>query len=508
MSIEACTKPMVDSTNSIAYSAYTTFYTHAEAMCFYLQSEAFQRATEVAVDALHASARGTAAHLGELQSQAGLLIDDTKAIRLEQAAASEAAHALLEGQKAASRELGSLASQQAEAFDKAGASIKQLGGESQAALLELKRGTEEIGTKQGLLLGGLDKVLSLQGTVLGEFLDAKAVLFYTCAVLLALCLTATQRTGSARLPCFAILTANLLLEKLLATWFLPLLMGGGAAQAAEAAAAASGGGGVTSEAMRAWLALTRRLATAAIVAALGYSALHHTDVGKKTLSDLAELKRMHQESSDEMQSRLERLEAEAAKLRARESTRVAVAAVAMRKQQRRASSPLYNHLYVGGSGGGGSRRALSPLHPASTGRKPRSPSSKEQPPPQQQLDLAGSATSAEYHYDNTNHNTAATAAPGGGGGGSTHQQQQAVVDLDHGKPPAPSAHDDVYRVAATNAALAALNGDGATPTASRGMGGRGRRSSVGSTDTESNTPTRRSARIASRQQPVTAATPY
>ena len=36
------TKPMVESVNSIAYSAYTTFYTHAESMCFYLQSEAFQ----------------------------------------------------------------------------------------------------------------------------------------------------------------------------------------------------------------------------------------------------------------------------------------------------------------------------------------------------------------------------------------------------------------------------------------------------------------------------------
>merc|ERR1719316_618020 len=69
MSVEACPRPMVDSVNSIAYSAYTTFFTHAESMCFYLQSEAFQRATEVAVDALHASAAGTARQLDELQTQ-------------------------------------------------------------------------------------------------------------------------------------------------------------------------------------------------------------------------------------------------------------------------------------------------------------------------------------------------------------------------------------------------------------------------------------------------------
>jgi hypothetical protein len=37
MSIEACTKPMVDSPASLAYTAYTHFYTHAESMCFYLQ---------------------------------------------------------------------------------------------------------------------------------------------------------------------------------------------------------------------------------------------------------------------------------------------------------------------------------------------------------------------------------------------------------------------------------------------------------------------------------------
>ena len=56
MTVEACTAPMAASTSGLAFSSYTTFFTHAESMCFYLQSEAFQRATEHAVDALHASA--------------------------------------------------------------------------------------------------------------------------------------------------------------------------------------------------------------------------------------------------------------------------------------------------------------------------------------------------------------------------------------------------------------------------------------------------------------------
>ena len=51
MSVEACTRPMVDSTNSIAYNTYIHFFTHAESMCFYLQSSAFQAATEQAATA-------------------------------------------------------------------------------------------------------------------------------------------------------------------------------------------------------------------------------------------------------------------------------------------------------------------------------------------------------------------------------------------------------------------------------------------------------------------------
>lgn len=42
MSVLNCTRPMVDSPSGLAYSTYTSFYTHAESMCFYLQSEMFQ----------------------------------------------------------------------------------------------------------------------------------------------------------------------------------------------------------------------------------------------------------------------------------------------------------------------------------------------------------------------------------------------------------------------------------------------------------------------------------
>ena len=133
MTVEACTKPMVDSTSGIAYNAYTQFFTHAESMCFYLQSAAFQAATEHAVDALQATAQSTATRLGQMHEQTGQLIDDAKAIRVEQAAASKSAAELLTNQRLTSAELSSLSAKQAAAFSQAESSLAQLGGESQAA---------------------------------------------------------------------------------------------------------------------------------------------------------------------------------------------------------------------------------------------------------------------------------------------------------------------------------------------------------------------------------------
>ena len=46
------------------------------------------------------------------------------------------------------------------------------------------------------------------------------------------------------------------------------------------------------ESLHYWFGLVRRFTTTLAAAALGYAALHHTDVGKKTLSALDELKKM------------------------------------------------------------------------------------------------------------------------------------------------------------------------------------------------------------------------
>ena len=445
-------------------------------MCFYLQSAAFQAATEQAVDALHASARGTAAKLGELQEHTGALVDDTKAIRVEQAAAAEAAAQLLTNQRAASSQLDSLSSQQATAFEKAEISLAQLGGESQAALSELRRGTEEIGRKQGTLLGGLDRVLSLQGSVLGEFIDMKTVFFYTCAVILALALTATQRTATARLPIFMLLTLNLLVEKMLATHIISPVD--------------------SPEVFHQWAAFARRLVASLGLAVLAYAALHHTDVGQRTLADLAELKAMQKMSSDEMQARLERLEREAAALRSRESTRMALQASANRKESkgRRFASPMDG------------RRAMSPLAPGTSGgrRQARSPPSKSAiekeaactasiSPPH----AATTATAATGEYaptDCTGAGLPATTKPPS----PPESAAESATEVEVCPPRRPSLSSFTALAAGVAAGVsAAADAAGVTPAARAEH--RARRSSVGSNASSQATPTRKSARIASRQ---------
>ena len=259
------------------------------------------------------------------------------------------------------------------------------------------------------------------------------------------------------------------------------------------------------ESLHAWLSFGRRVTSTLCAGALGYAGLHHTDVGKKTLSALDELKRMHKQHTEEMQSRLERLEQEAAALRSRESTKLAVQAAVLRKAGRRASSPLHP-LSAGKLSSGKQRRHLSPL--ANSGkRSARSPGSDAGRPSPDGTSMTWAASTDCTAGAAAAGAEAATAATRGGGVGSAGY---AVSECST-KPPSPPPSDlGMHEVDAPMGAasgptsLAALAGDalaaaataiGATPAAKKA---RGRRSSVGSTETDALTPTRKSARLANK----------
>lgn len=148
MSLQECTRPMVDSTSGLAYSTYTLFYTHTESICFYLQSQAFQASTEAAVNSLQTGAREAASRLQELQRQAVDIGGKTTEILGEQLAAAAAQQQLLQGQRQAREELGSLQQAQAASFAQAESALQGLGAQSRSALDELKRDTSELSSKQ------------------------------------------------------------------------------------------------------------------------------------------------------------------------------------------------------------------------------------------------------------------------------------------------------------------------------------------------------------------------
>merc|ERR1740115_402382 len=55
-------------------------------------------------------------------------------------------------------------------------------------------------------------------------MDVKSTIFFTCTILLTVALTSTTRTAKARLRIFGVLTANVLLEKMIVSMLAP---GGG-----------------------------------------------------------------------------------------------------------------------------------------------------------------------------------------------------------------------------------------------------------------------------------------
>lgn len=205
MDVAACTLPMVESPSGLAFSTYTLFYSHAESMCFYLQSSAFQQATESSVLQLQLGTQQAASQLRRLEAQAIEVVGATSTILHEQQQAAELAAQMQRSQKMAAVELASLQASQASAFARSETLVATLSHQSSEALDGLRRETDALTSKQRTLLGGLDQLLSAQSVIFGEFMDLKTIVFYTCAVLLGLALTSTPRTAAARLLIFAIL---------------------------------------------------------------------------------------------------------------------------------------------------------------------------------------------------------------------------------------------------------------------------------------------------------------
>ena len=145
MTLAECTLPMVSSPSAIAFKAYTTFTAHADSLCFYHESEAFQRNAEAAVEALHASTRTATVHIGALGEQTGSMLAAAASIAQGQREASASVQRLLSEQEQAAEALQSLRRSQASAFASAERELAALDGVWRSAIDGLQRGAAEVG---------------------------------------------------------------------------------------------------------------------------------------------------------------------------------------------------------------------------------------------------------------------------------------------------------------------------------------------------------------------------
>jgi len=141
----------------------------------------------------------------------------TKEVLAGQELAAASAKTLISNQEIAASQLQLLQVSQATAFNTAEASLADLSRYQEAAMIELKRDTNELSAKQQVLLRGLEHVLDIQKTLLSHSMDIGSVTFYCCAVVMTWALTAMPRTAPARVPIFGLLFANALIERVLAS---------------------------------------------------------------------------------------------------------------------------------------------------------------------------------------------------------------------------------------------------------------------------------------------------
>ena len=194
-SIEECTKDMTESV--LAFNTYTEFYTHTSDICFYLQSKIWQQKTEDTINKLSSTSHMVADQL------------ETSLINQKQ---------VLEGQKSSLSNQGEIL--QNEAYLKN--ALKTSAESAKEAFLDMKKATAQqkavLMETFDSLFKGVERITKLQSMLLGEFMTLHSLGFYLVSVLACYIITSAPRTAAARLWLFGILSAHIVIERLIVRW--------------------------------------------------------------------------------------------------------------------------------------------------------------------------------------------------------------------------------------------------------------------------------------------------
>eukprot|EP01112_Ceratiomyxa_fruticulosa_P003752 TRINITY_DN14065_c0_g1_i1.p1 TRINITY_DN14065_c0_g1~~TRINITY_DN14065_c0_g1_i1.p1 ORF type:complete len:388 (-),score=64.58 TRINITY_DN14065_c0_g1_i1:171-1334(-) len=223
MSILECTRDM----NQIAFATYTDFFVITDSICFYLQSDLFQKKTEDTINALHSSAALTAHQLLELDSRSSHIVNSLEESIEKQERLANIVESVQDHISDVSGSVSQLKSQAQEAHE----GVEELG---RIADLTLARQSQLLSEQKELILGQeklkessllLEKTLEgisyLQNTMFGQLSDIHSILFYAGVMIASFFITSTPHTSSARFFLYAGLLITFCLENFSTQTLLP-----------------------------------------------------------------------------------------------------------------------------------------------------------------------------------------------------------------------------------------------------------------------------------------------
>ena len=189
-----CTANMKD----VDRGSFTTFFTHTQNICYFLEAQVWHELTETTIDRLSVSSSHVATKLEEsYELQNELMKQQNESMKTQEQILSNAAN------------LSDI--------------ISQSSSNIHSMFEDFKKTTQE---QRMLITDVFDRISKLQHMVLGEFSGFYSVIYYTLSIIVSYILTSTSRTGSARFWLFGIMTMNMVVEQGLAPWYLGIFQNG------------------------------------------------------------------------------------------------------------------------------------------------------------------------------------------------------------------------------------------------------------------------------------------
>jgi hypothetical protein len=181
--IEECVKDMGDQ----SYGTFREFFTHTQNMCFFLQSQAWQAETDQTIVRL---------------------ADNSQVVAQQLADSSELQEVMMKKQNESLKNQEVMIQRGMELRN----TIEESAVDVNKMLKEFKDSTSE---QRTMIFEVFDRVKSLQKLVMGEFTGFYSLIFYTVSILICYMLTSTPRTSGARFWLFTVMTANIVIERLI-----------------------------------------------------------------------------------------------------------------------------------------------------------------------------------------------------------------------------------------------------------------------------------------------------